>query len=83
MAGKLEYYNGTAWAKVGTVTSINGTTSQITITGTTTDPVIAIATDPIIPGTGATTITVGTTAQRPATPTVGMMRFNTDLTDLT
>ena len=28
-------------------------------------------------GTGALTVTVGTTLQRPANPTVGMMRWNT------
>ncbi len=31
-----------------------------------------------ITGTGAMQIPVGTTAQRPSSPTVGMMRFNTD-----
>lgn len=64
--------NGTA------VTSVTGTANQITITGTTT-PTVSIATNPIVPGTGSITIPVGSTAQRPASPTVGMIRINTSL----
>lgn len=33
-------------------------------------------------GTGATTLASGTTAQRPGTPVNGMIRYNTDLTNL-
>lgn len=64
--------NGTA------VTSVTGTANQITIAGTTT-PTVSIATDPIVPGTGSITVPVGTTAQRPASPAVGMFRINTSL----
>ncbi len=64
--------NGTA------VTSVTGTADQITIAGTTT-PTVSISSNPIIPGTGSITIPVGTTAQRPASPTVGMIRINTSL----
>lgn len=64
--------NGTA------VSSVTGTANQITIAGTTT-PTVSIASNPIVPGTGSITIPVGTTAQRPASPTVGMIRLNTSL----
>jgi hypothetical protein len=44
----------------------NGTTWNLLSTGP----------NPVISGTGSLTLPVGTTAQRPATPTVGMMRYN-------
>lgn len=78
--GKYERYNGSDWeiTSDGTVTSITAGTGltggTITESGT-----IAIEDDVTLPGTGAVTIPVGTTAQRPTNPVVGMMRFNTDL----
>jgi hypothetical protein len=39
---------------------------------------VGIADDAILPGTGSTTVPIGTTAQRPGTPTTGMIRYNTD-----
>jgi len=38
--------------------------------------------NPVFSGTGSITVTVGTTAQRPGAPMVGMLRFNTDLSAL-
>ncbi len=40
---------------------------------------IGIADNPILPGLESVTIPIGTTAQRPVTPTVGMLRFNSTL----
>jgi len=38
---------------------------------------LALASNVIFPGTGAITLTIGTTAQRPLVSTPGMLRFNT------
>lgn len=57
------------------VTSVTGTANQIGSTGGTT-PVISIASNPIIPGTGSITIPTGTTGQRPGVPSAGMFRYN-------
>jgi hypothetical protein len=61
------------------VLSITGTANQIAVTGTATDPIVGISSNPIFPGTGFVGIPVGTTAQRPGSPAVGMFRFNTSL----
>lgn len=63
-----------------TTRTITGTTNQITMSngdGVSGNPTIAIATNPIIPGTESITITVGTTAQRSGSPANGMLRLNT------
>lgn len=60
--------------------TILGTTNQITVTngaGTAGDPVIAIATNPIIPGTGSIQVPSGTDAQRTSPASNGMIRYNT------
>lgn len=60
--------------------TIQGTTNQIDVangSGATANPIISIAPNVILPGTGALTIPTGTTAQRPTSPTVGQMRYNT------
>jgi len=69
-------------ANAGTapVTSISGTANEIDVTGTT----ISLSATIQCPGdlavsNGNLTIPVGTTAQRPATPVIGMIRLNTDL----
>lgn len=62
-----------------TFTSILGTTNQITVNVTAGVATIALANNTVIPGTGSVTIPTGTTVQRPSTPTVGMVRFNTSL----
>jgi hypothetical protein len=65
----------------GTVssTSILGTSNQIDVsngTGISGSPTISIASDPILPGTGAVTLPQGTTAQQPG-GSQGQFRFNT------
>jgi hypothetical protein len=59
--------------------TITGTANQITVangTGVSGDPTIAIASNPIIPGTGAMTIPSGTIPQRPV-GSDGQIRYNT------
>jgi len=60
-------------------TSILGTTNQITVSVAGGVATVGLATNTVIPGTASVTIPTGTTAQRPATPTAGMFRFNTSL----
>jgi hypothetical protein len=64
-----------------TFRAIQGTASEIDVangTGASADPVIGLADNPILPGTGSTTLPKGTTAQRSA-GVAGMVRYNTDL----
>lgn len=61
---------------------IDGTASEIDIAnpaGVLGNPTIGIADNPILPGTQYFKPPAGTTAQRPALPSSGMLRFNTDL----
>lgn len=55
---------------------ILGTTDQIVVTIVNNIATISIATDPVLPGVGSVTIPTGSTAQRPVTPTIGMVRYN-------
>jgi len=62
--------------------TLTGVANEISIsnaTGGSGDPTIGIADNPIIPGVAAITIPVGTTVERPAVPTVGEVRYNSDL----
>lgn len=61
------------------VKSVQGTTNQITVVTASGIATIGLATNPVIPGTASMTIPTGTTAQRPSTPTAGMVRLNTSL----
>jgi len=61
------------------ITNILGTTNQIIVTITNGVATISLSPNPVLPGTASVTITTGTTAQRPSTPTAGMLRFNTSL----
>ena len=83
----LEFYDGTNWKKLGTLEAVEGTVQQIIVTpkeGNVDDLILSIANDPTLPGnttingTGYLTLPVGTTAERPETPVVGMLRFNND-----
>lgn len=58
---------------------ITGTSDQITVANGngSGDPTIAISSNPILPGTGAVTLPLGTTAQQPVGAN-GQIRFNTD-----
>lgn len=66
------------------ISKVSGTANEITVSGTS-NITIALASDPVLPGnvtvnsTGFLTLPVGTTAQRPSIPVIGMMRINTDL----
>lgn len=60
--------------------ALSGTTNQIAITdnGVNSTIAVGIASNPIIPGTGAITVPQGTTAQRPTNST-GLLRFNSNI----
>lgn len=60
--------------------SIVGVTNQISVTdgNGANDPTIGLANNPIVPGTGAITVPVGTLAQRPV-GALGAIRYDTDL----
>lgn len=61
------------------IDSILGTPNQIVVSINNNVATIGFSTDPVLPGMGSVTIPTGTTAQRPVTPTAGMLRFNTSL----
>jgi len=64
---------------------LTGTTNQTTVTngnGLSGNPTVAIANNPILPGTEYFKPPQGTTAERPVSPANGMVRFNTDLNAL-
>lgn len=61
------------------VGSVTGTVNQIAISGTVTAPVVGFVNNPTVPGTSHISIPTGTTAQRPTTPSLGMIRINTSL----
>jgi hypothetical protein len=79
---RFEIYAGSSWTTIGagdgTVTNVGGTVGQITVANGTTTPVVSIATNPVIPGTGSISVPAGGTAARPGSPTNGMIRYNTD-----
>jgi hypothetical protein len=59
---------------------ITGTTDQIAVAngdGASADPVVSLASNPIVPGNASLTVPVGTTAERPVGQD-GMIRYNTD-----
>ena len=58
------------------VAPVYPTANQTTVTYSGGAIAIGVASNPIWPGTASETIPVGTTAQRPASPTVGMLRYN-------
>lgn len=63
--------------------TVTGTTNQISLSngdGVAGNPVIAIANNPIIPGTASLTLPIGTIAQRD-TPIDGQIRYNSDTSE--
>jgi hypothetical protein len=65
--------------------TVTGTANQITITngsGAAGNPTVAIASNPVLPGTGSVTVPVGNTAARPGTPVEGMLRYNSQTDEL-
>jgi hypothetical protein len=66
---------------VGAVT-LQGTTNQITVTygnAVGGSPTIALADNPVLPGAASTTLPSGATGDRPASPTNGMLRYNSTI----
>ena len=80
---RFEGYQGGAWVTAGTgdgtVTLVSGTNEQITVATATTTPVISLASNPVIPGTGSVVVPVGTTGQRSSGPVNGMFRYNSTI----
>lgn len=67
-------------AATGTgVTSLAGTANQINVSAATGAVTLSLSNNAILPGTASVTVPIGTTAQRPGSPTTGMIRFNSDL----
>jgi hypothetical protein len=79
-SARFEGYQGGAWVTQGsgdgTVTNVSGTANQISVATGSTTPVLSLANDTIIPGTGSLTVPAGTTAQRSSSPLNGMIRYN-------
>jgi hypothetical protein len=74
---KLRNAANSAWITIGTLASANlglAPAASPTFTGTAT-----FGGDVLLTGTGVLDLPVGTTAQRPGSPTSGMIRFNTTL----
>jgi len=80
---RFEGYQGGAWVTAGTgdgtVTLVSGTNDQITVATASTTPVVSLASNPVIPGTGSVVVPVGTTAQRSLGPINGMFRYNSTI----
>jgi hypothetical protein len=66
----------TAGGTTITPVTIAGTSNQISVSNGNTSPVIGLASNPIIPGTGSVVVPSGTTAQRSGS-TNGQLRYNT------
>jgi len=80
---RFEVYQSSAWATLGvgdgTVTNVQGTVNQIAVVNGTTVPVISIAANPTLPGSGGAIVPSGNTAARPAGAVNGTIRYNTEL----
>lgn len=84
VAGAVAALSGTGLvAVIGGATvagrQIIGTSNQIDVTNGngSGNPTISISSDPVLPGTGAMTVPVGSTAQKPV-GTAGQIRYNSD-----
>jgi hypothetical protein len=78
---RFEGYQNGAWVTLGsgdgTISVVTGTSDQITVVNGTTAPIISLASNPIVPGTGSIAFPAGTTGQRSLGPVNGMFRYNT------
>lgn len=77
--------DGVVWLPIqtgspGSVTSVSGTTNEITVSPSTGAVVVAIANNPILPGTAEVTLPTGTTGQRGNI--AGSLRFNNQLNEI-
>jgi hypothetical protein len=61
------------------MSAVTGTANQISITGTLPALGVALADNIAMPGASHAIIPIGSTAERPSIPVVGMMRYNSDL----
>ena len=64
------------------VATVAGTTNQISVLNGNTNPIIGLASNPVLPGAASVTVPSGGTAARAASPVNGMLRYNTDLNSL-
>lgn len=73
-SGAIFRDTGTSWFPLaGSAGALNGTANQIVVSS----GAISLATDPTVPGTSGLILPSGTTAQRPASPIAGTIRYNT------
>ena len=68
----------------GAITSatITGTSNQILVTngnGISGNPTVGLADNPVLPGAASATLPIGTTGDRPGSPTNGMIRYNSTI----
>lgn len=75
-ANRWRKWSGTAWVELTATYALTGlsTTGNASIGGT-----LTVTGDVSIASTGAIDVPAGTTAQRPGTPSSGMIRFNSTL----
>lgn len=73
--------NGTSWDDLTPAPLLDGTAGQIVVTdGTNVTPsVVSFADNPVLPGTEGVVLPGGSTAQRPASPIPGEIRYNSTL----
>lgn len=77
-----EYWNGASWVTVSFAgaTVVQGTNNQIAVSGPPNTPVVGLASNPVVPGTGGLTLPKGTAAQQAGGD--GTLRYNTDVPQL-
>jgi hypothetical protein len=67
--------NGASWDAIGSASSYTGTANQIDVLGN----VLSLSLNPILPGLAGFVPPSGATADRPASPTTGITRWNSTL----
>jgi len=81
IAGLSGYGQLTMLGTGATIRQLTGSSGQITVTdgaGTSGNPTIAIASNPVLPGAAGVVVPSGNTAARASVPTNGTIRYNTD-----